>query len=72
MKKYILIGSMILITLLVINSFKYDEKTREISIDSWKEDISYLDETLKETHPDLFRNISEKEWNKDISSLKKI
>lgn len=71
MKKYILIGSMILITLLVINSFKYDEKTREISIDSWKEDISYLDETLKETHPDLFRNISEKEWNKDISSLKK-
>lgn len=41
-----------------------------ISIEMWEEDIDYLADQLKAKHKDIFFNISKKEFNVQINSLK--
>ena len=43
---------------------------KRLSNENWIEDIDYLDTTMKYSHPDLFRNVSEKKWNQSINKLK--
>ncbi|MEG2788337.1 MAG: S41 family peptidase [Romboutsia sp.] len=43
---------------------------KRLSNENWIEDIDYLDNTMKYRHPDLFRNISEEEWDQNINELK--
>jgi len=40
-------------------------------INDWDEDVYYFSENLKEDHVDLFFNISESEFDQDITSLRK-
>ncbi|CEN93406.1 S41 family peptidase [Paraclostridium sordellii] len=46
------------------------EGNKNIENKKWIEDITYLDESLKKEHPDLFRNISQSEWDMNIKNLK--
>lgn len=43
---------------------------KRLSNEKWIEDIDYLDTTMKSSHPDLFRNISEEKWDQSINKLK--
>lgn len=46
------------------------EGDKALNNKEWIDDIEYLDKTLKSEHPDLFRYVSEKAWNKSINKLK--
>ncbi len=61
-----------LLTIILLSgcSLSLTEK-RVLSNEQWLEDIQTLDKELKEEHPNIFKYISEEEWNKSIESLKK-
>lgn len=67
-KLFIIIFLVTSIVLTGCSSSFYEEQV--LSDVQWIEDIDYLDNKLKEYHPDLFKFISEDKWNKNIENLK--
>lgn len=43
---------------------------KKLSNDQWIQDLDYLDTEITKQHPNLFKYISEEEWNKSIKNLK--
>ncbi|MGL5439852.1 MAG: hypothetical protein ACRDA4_05615 [Filifactoraceae bacterium] len=47
------------------------EGEKNLENEKWIEDIIYLDENLRGKHPDLFMYVPEKDWEKQISQIKR-
>ncbi|MGL5711539.1 MAG: S41 family peptidase [Paraclostridium sp.] len=67
-KLYIVI--MIIITIFSSGCSQSFYEERVLSDEQWIEDIEYLDDKLRTYQDDLFKNISEEEWNKNLDDLK--
>jgi len=59
----------IVLVLFLKNNYFTDEVNLDISKEQWKEDIIFLQESLKKKHPGVFDKITEETYNKYFTNL---
>lgn len=68
--KHLFIVIVLMTTMIFTGCSSHTNEERVLTDAQWIEDIDYLEERLRYFHSDLFKFISEDEWNKNIENLK--